>query len=89
MPPWTFGDRIRKARTVTGMNQAEFAAAIKVAEGSLAAWETDRSKPRDIVAVCVRVESISEIPATWLLGLDGDGTSQPVGYQLDLFPLAA
>jgi len=67
--PWTFGDRIRKARIMVGMNQREFADAIDVAEGSLAAWETDRATPRDIVAIAKRVEMLTRIPAARLLGL--------------------
>lgn len=61
------------------MNQRSFAAAIEVAEGSLAAWETDRAQPRDIVAVARRVEMLTNIPATWLLGINPPRTGQPVG----------
>ncbi len=69
-PTWSLGDRIRKARVVTGMNQETFAAAIGVTEGSLASWETDRAKPRDVVAVAKRIEVLSRIPAAWTLGVD-------------------
>ncbi|WP_374238396.1 multiprotein-bridging factor 1 family protein [Mycobacterium sp. PSTR-4-N] len=69
VPVWSFGDRIRKARNEADMTQAEFATAIGVKEGSLAAWETDRATPRDIVAVAKRVELLTRIPAAWLLGL--------------------
>lgn len=51
------------------MTQAGFAAAIGVKEGSLAAWETDRATPRDIVTIAKRVEMLTQIPAAWLLGL--------------------
>ena len=76
-PAWSFGDRIRKARDVAGMNQHDFAAAIDVKDGSLANWETDRSKPRDVVAVAKRIEMLTRIPAGWTLGInnapDDDG----------------
>lgn len=67
------------------MNQHDFAAAIGAKEGSLASWETDRAKPRDIVAVAKRVEMLTHIPAAWLLGIEDapdrgpGGGSQVVG----------
>ncbi len=78
-PVWTLGDRIRKARTITGMKQAEFATRIGTKEGSLAAWETDRSQPRNIVAVAKRIEALTRIPATWILGLTETPPPNPEG----------
>jgi transcriptional regulator with XRE-family HTH domain len=77
-PDWSLGDRIRKARVTTGMTQTEFAAAIGVKEGTLAAWETSRAHPRsaDIVDVAKRIETVTKIPASWLLGMD-DGPPSP------------
>lgn len=78
-PAWSLGDRIRKARDLAGMNQHDFAVAIGVPDGSLANWETDRAKPRDIVAVAKRIELLTRIPAGWTLGIedspDGGGPS--------------
>lgn len=68
-PEWTFGDKVRKARAIAGMDQRAFAAAINVKPGSLAQWETDRAKPRDIVAVARRIEMLTRIPAGWVLGI--------------------
>lgn len=89
-PAWTLGDRIRKARMISGMKQAEFAERIGTKEGSLAAWETDRSTPRNIVAIAKRIEALTRVPATWILGLDDGppyggpdddgGAAQPVGW---------
>ncbi|MGB7509276.1 MAG: helix-turn-helix transcriptional regulator [Mycobacterium sp.] len=61
------------------MTQSAFAAAIGVKEGSLAAWETDRATPRDIVSVAKRVEMLTNVPAAWLLGLGGPTSAQPSG----------
>jgi len=64
------------------MTQAEFAAAIEVKEGSLAAWETDRARPRsrDIVEIAKRIEVITNISASWLLGItDGQRPPHPPG----------
>lgn len=69
-PDWTLGDRLRKARTIARMTQGEFAAAIGVKEGSLAAWETDRAQPRNIVGVAKRIELLTGIPAAWVLDLN-------------------
>lgn len=82
-PAWTLGDRIRKARMTTGLHQREFAQLIKVESGSLAAWETDRTIPRNMVVVAKSIENITGVPAAWLLGLDdgpgpdGDGGGHP------------
>ena len=76
-PAWTLGDRIRKARLSVGMKQREFAPLIAVQPGSLAAWESDHSVPRDIVAVAKRIEALTRVPAAWTLGLE-DGP--PPGY---------
>ncbi|WP_175280155.1 helix-turn-helix domain-containing protein [Prescottella equi] len=68
-PVWSFGDKMRKARQTIGMDQREFAAQLGVKAGSLAGWETDRTKPRDVVAVAKRVELLTHIPAAWILGI--------------------
>lgn len=78
-PSWSFGDRLRKARSEVGMNQEEFAEAIGVKEGSLAAWETDRARPRDIVEIAKSVEKVARIPAAWILGVDESPPSPPQG----------
>ncbi|AZV00765.1 immunity repressor [Gordonia phage Kiko] len=76
-PVWSFGDKVRKARAMAGMDQREFASAINTTAGSVAQWETDRSKPRDVVAVAKRIEVLTRVPATWLLGLDDDNRPGP------------
>ena len=75
-PEWTLGDRLRKARHHAGMGQKEFAEALGTTPGSLATWETDRSRPRDLIALAKRVEMLTRIPATWLLGLDSENPRQ-------------
>jgi transcriptional regulator with XRE-family HTH domain len=78
-PTWTLGDRIRKARLSTGRNQRDFAPLIGVKAGSLAAWESDHSAPRNIIAVAKRIEALTGIPAGWVLGLDDGPPSGPPG----------
>ena len=69
IPNWTFGDHLRKSRHVAGMDQRTFAEAIGATASQVASWETDRSVPRDKVAVAKRIELLTRIPATWVLGL--------------------
>jgi transcriptional regulator with XRE-family HTH domain len=79
VPEWTFGDRIRKARITAGMDQRQFAAAIDAKPGSVAQWETDRARPRDVVAVAKRIEVLTRIPAGWTLGVETGGGNGPTG----------
>jgi transcriptional regulator with XRE-family HTH domain len=71
VPQWTFGDRVRKARGIAGLDQREFSTLINVKPGTLAQWESDRARPRDIVAVAKRIELAVRVHASWVLGLDG------------------
>jgi transcriptional regulator with XRE-family HTH domain len=68
-PIWTFADRLRKARLLTGMDQRAFAAALGVTASALAAWEADRAHPRDIVDLAKRIEEVTGIDPAWMLGL--------------------
>ncbi|MDO1477271.1 helix-turn-helix domain-containing protein [Rhodococcus ruber] len=69
IPSWTLGDRIRKARTTVGMDQRQFADALGVKAGTLAGWEADNSKPRELVDIARRIEEITSVPASWILGV--------------------
>ena len=71
-PEWTFGDRMRKARREAGLTVQEFAAALDLTTSALSQYETDRSTPRDVVALARRVEALTGIPAAWLLGVEED-----------------
>jgi transcriptional regulator with XRE-family HTH domain len=68
------GDRLRKARQVTGLEQSEFAAELGVSRGTVLNYENDRVKPRLIV---LRAWSLrTGVPLHWLR--DGE-KPQPVG----------
>lgn len=69
IPTWGFRDTIRKARQTVGLDQKEFAEKIGATAGSYAGWEAGHSKPRDPVAVAKRIELLTQIPATWILGI--------------------
>lgn len=73
IPEWTFGDKVRKARTLSEMDQREFARAINITPSTLAAYETGRSMPRfkDVRALALRLEEVSHIPSAWFVGFNG------------------
>lgn len=46
VPSWTLGDRLRKARTFAGLEQAELAAELGIARNSVANYELGHTRPR-------------------------------------------
>lgn len=48
VPEWTMGDRLRKARSGTGMTVREFAAALGVSHGTVTNAETDARRHPDL-----------------------------------------
>ena len=88
VPEWTLGDRLRKARRLTGMTQAQFAAAIGEEAKAYSQWEADNNRPRHMVEVCQAVEQLTGVSAAWLLGLvvpapGGSGGALERDYALD------
>lgn len=78
VPEWTFGDRIRKIRRDVGLTQGEFAERIGRGAKAVAAWESGKSQPEDVVAVAKRIQLTMGVPAEWTLGLR-DSTISPDG----------
>ncbi len=70
-PDLTFGDRLRKARRTRQLSQVEFARLLGESEKSIANWESDVSRPRDVVALAKKVQATYGVPADWLLGISG------------------
>lgn len=79
VPQWTFGDRIRKVRRDAGLSQEAFANKIGRGDKAVAAWESGRNTPDDIVTVAQRIQLALGVPATWVLGLDGQAPNGPDG----------
>jgi len=67
VPDWTMGDRLRKIRRSAKMTQATFAAALGVSEDTYAAWESDRNKVTDVVAMAKRIKVLTGTPIWWTL----------------------
>lgn len=91
IPEWTLADHLRKARQVAGMSQKEFAERLDVTPSSYAQWEAGNNKPRDVVAVAKRIEMLTRIPASWILGVHnggngpGGGSARPERLELPTF----
>lgn len=85
---WTFGDRLRKARRVVGVDLATFGRTLGVSSQAVSQWETRHSTPRSAHEIARRLEAAYGIPAKWLLGAeDGleklprlDSNQEPSGY---------
>jgi len=45
VPPWTLGDRMRKAREFAGLHQTELAAEIGIGRSSLIKYEKNQAQP--------------------------------------------
>ena len=78
VPQWTLGDRLRKARRHIGATQTAFAEQLGESAKTYSNWEADRHPPASVVALAQRVQAVTGVPATWLLGLD-DGPGTPAG----------
>lgn len=79
IPQWTLGDRLRKIRRHAGIGQTEFAQTLGTNQKTYASWETDKSAPRDVVAVAKRIELSTGVPAAWTLAINvppGSGVDQ-------------
>ena len=64
IPTWTRGDRLRKARELTGLTVREFAEELGVAKGSVTNAENDRVEPRRILLIAWSMRT--GVPLVWL-----------------------
>lgn len=59
------------------MTSTRFAQAIGITPPALSQYETDRSTPRDIIAMARKVEAVTGVSALWLLDLTDTVTVDP------------
>lgn len=64
IPHFNIGDRLRKSRETTGMDQAAFADAIGVSRQSITNWETGKHAPKRIVLNAWSMAT--GVPEEWL-----------------------
>lgn len=96
IPEFTMSDRLRKAREMTGLDQAEFAGELGVSRQTVSNYEMGNTTPRRLT---LRAWSLrTGVPVVWLeTGEvpppgDGDGTSndaRPEGLEPPTFWLGA
>lgn len=77
IPEWTLGDRLRKARALTGLNTREFASEIGVSQKTVTSAENDHGGVRrtTIAAYAVR----TGVPMEWLETGNTPGPNGPEG----------
>jgi transcriptional regulator with XRE-family HTH domain len=80
IPKWTLGDRLRKARALTGLSAAEFAERIGVSERTVNNAETGA---HGVCAITIKQWAlVSGVSEAWLEhGEAGGGTPPPGGGQ--------
>lgn len=64
IPEFTMGDRLRKARQHTGLEQEEFANDLGISRGTIRNYELDRVAPRKIVLKAWALRT--GVPLEWL-----------------------
>lgn len=64
IPTFTMGDRLRKAREVTGLGASEFADVIGVSRNTVTNYERDHVKPRRVVLNAWALRT--GVPLSWL-----------------------
>jgi len=75
IPEWTLGDRLRKARMMTGMTVAEFAERIGVSDRTINNAEGDRRTVRKITLNAWALAT--GVSARWLATGEGQPTTTP------------
>ena len=79
IPVWTTGDRLRKARSLTGLTTREFADRIGVSQVTVTNAENDRTKVRRIT---INAWSLATgVPVEWLQMGTAPGPLGPGGDQ--------
>jgi transcriptional regulator with XRE-family HTH domain len=76
-PAWTLVDRLKYARLLAGLEQAEIAARLGVARTTVSAWETGRTEPS--ATNFVRWAHVTGQPLEWLAEGVNDETPAEAG----------
>lgn len=74
VPEWTTGDRLRKARSLTGMTLTEFAEATLISAKTIGNYEADRFRPKPLALR--RWAEVTGVSEAWLLGGSTSATNR-------------
>jgi transcriptional regulator with XRE-family HTH domain len=64
IPQFTVGDRLRKARELTGLDQGAFAEEIGVSRGTVSNYESGATRPKKVVLLAWSMRTA--VPRLWL-----------------------
>jgi transcriptional regulator with XRE-family HTH domain len=87
VPQWTLGDRLRKARELTGLDRGEFAVDLGVSRNTVVNYEHAKVNPRKPVLIAWAMKC--GVSLDWLLGSDPGGNvpaEAPVAQWIELPP---
>lgn len=74
VPPWTMGDKLRKAREESGLEQTELARELGISRGTVTNYERGHVTPRKAVVMAWAMRT--GVPAEWLFDSENP---RPVG----------
>lgn len=76
IPEWTLGDRIRKARQISGLTQDELAQVLSIGKRTLLRYENDErpAKSAHLYVIALR----TKVPLSWLVHGEAPATG---GYR--------
>ena len=78
IPQWTIGDRLRKAREMTGLTQVQFAERVGLSRATVNNSELNKSQPRKSVVLLWAMET--GVDRDWLMtGSANNETPDPDG----------
>lgn len=85
-PEWTMGERLAKTRKHAGIDQDDMARLFGKSRPAISAWESDKSQPRNMLAVVEKWSEITGVDPAWLLGFRTGSFSPLVGLPSTMTP---
>lgn len=67
IPEWTFGDRLKKARAISGTDVEVIAKRAGRSARAVHSWEQAARQPRDVFGIVRVYAEVTGVPEHWLL----------------------